>query len=148
MLISSNFTTLLERLHKLVQQQSISLAPMNAPTTIGLLNRRLIESDVLTTTICNISQTIEATTRSEYEFINLCKRFLDYQAPREILLSTPGDKVEHGYWVPISQTLSSIFRRQEILSVIVDNVARQRQATKDEDDLLFSFRDCYDLPSG
>jgi hypothetical protein len=139
--ISSNIVALLERLHELVRQQSVSLSPVNKSTTADQPEQRVIESEVLTTVVRDISRTIEATTRSEYEFMNLCKRFLNYQEPQEVLLSGAGDKAEYGYFVPISRTLSSFFRHQHNLSTIVANVARQRQATKDDDDLMLSLRD-------
>ena len=139
--ISSNIVALLARLHELVQQQSISLSSVNSSTTVDQPEQRVIESEVLTTVVSDISRTIEATTRSEYEFINLCKRFLHYREPQEVLLSTGGHRAEYGYFVPISRTLSSFFRHRNNLSVIVENVARQRQATKDDDDLMLSLRD-------
>ena len=112
-----------------------------ATTTDNQVNELVIESHVLSTLIHDVSSTIEATTRSEHEFVNLCKRFMDYQKPHEILLSTPGDRAEYGYVIPIAQTLSSLLHHQQILPLIAENIKCHRQAVENDEDLMFSLRE-------
>ena len=140
-IISGNIVVLMDTLLKLAQQQSI---PWPQPITATVNTRsdeRVIESSALTNVVRNISSTIEATTRSEYEFVKLCKRFMDYQAPQEILLSTPGNKAEYGYFIPIARTLSSLLRHREMLPLIAGNVNYHREAVKNDNDSMFSLRD-------
>ena len=140
-IISGNIVVLMEGVHKLAQQQGIPWPQPITTTANTRSDERVIEASVLTNVVRNISTAIEATTRSEYEFVKLCKRFMDYQAPQEILLSTPGNKAEHGYFIPIARTLSSLLRHREMLPLIAGNVNYHREAVKNDDDLMFSLRD-------
>ena len=140
-IISGNIVVLMDGLHKLAQQQSIPWPQPIRATVNTRSDERVIESSALTNVVRNISTTIEATTRSEYEFVKLCKRFMDYQAPQEILLSTSGNKAEYGYFIPIARTLSSLLRHREMLPLIAGNVNYHREAVKNDDDLMFSLRD-------
>lgn len=140
-IISSNIVVLMEGLHKLAQERSIPWPQQMTPTANTRSDERVIESSELTNVFRNISTVIEATTRSEYEFVKLCKRFMDYQAPQEILLSDPGNNAEHGYFIPIARTLSALLRHQEMLPLIAGNLNYHREAVKNDDDLMFSLRD-------
>lgn len=139
--ISSNIVVLLESLKKLVLHRSASSSFSSTENISIPLEKFIIESHVLSTAVSDMTSIIEATTRSEHEFISLCKRLMDYQKPEEILLSSPGEKAEYGYIIPIEQTLSSLFHRKEIFSLISKNVVYQRDAVKNDEDLMFSLRE-------
>ena len=139
--ISSNLVFLLESLNNFLQQQSVPLPPRTTVMTDNESIKRIIESNVVTTAIHDISRTIEATTRSEYEFVRLCKRFLNYQAPNEILLSEPGDRPEYGYVIPVSQTLSSLFHHPQILPLVLQNLECHHVSVANDDDLMLSLRE-------
>ena len=102
-IISSNIVALLEGIEELVQQRSTESPSHPAMTEGNLCPVRVIESNVLTAIIRDISRTVESTTRSEYEFIQLCKRFMGYKVPQEILLSDPGDIPEYDYVIPVAE---------------------------------------------
>ena len=139
--ISSNVVFLLESLGNFLQQESIPLIPSDTATAESDSTKYTIESNVVTMAIRDISRTIEATTRSEYEFVNLCKRFMNYKAPHEILLSNPGDRPEYAYFVPASQTLSSLFHHPQMLPLVVQNLEGHRLSAAKDDDLMFSVRE-------
>ena len=141
-IISSNIVHLLEGLHAFVQQHSAP-PPSSQFTTMTDFQseERVIKSNILSTAIRNISDVIESTTNSEHEFIRLCKHFMNYQTPDEILLSNPGDKAKYGYIIPIAQTLSSLFHHPQILPLVIQNIEHQQRTVKDDDDLMFSLRE-------
>jgi hypothetical protein len=139
--ISSNIVTLFERVHGLLEQKSVSSALPTTTTLTDLTDQRVVKTDVLAATIREVSQTIEATTRNEYQFLKSCEQMLDYRPPRELVLSGSGDKVEYGYIIPIAETLTSVLRSQELFSLLLDNVVHQQQATINDNDLMFSIRD-------
>jgi hypothetical protein len=99
-IIWSNIVALLEKVQKFAQQRSIPLPHQSTMTQTTQSDERVIQCSVLTSIIRSIPFSIEATARSEYEFINVFRRFMDYQAPRPILLSTPGDQAKFGYFIP------------------------------------------------
>ena len=63
---------------------------------------------------------------------------MDYQAQHEILLSAPDDRIEFGYFITVSQTLSSLLNHQQIFPLMGHNVNYQQQAVKNDDNLIFS----------
>lgn len=140
-IISSNIVVLMEATHKLAQQRSIPWPQQITTTAKNRSVERVIESSALTNVIRGISSAIEATTKSEYEFVKLCKRFMNYQAPEEIRLSAPGKKAEYAYFIPIARTLSSLLRHREMLPLIAGNLNSHREAVKNDGDLMFSYRD-------
>ena len=81
--------------------------------------------------------THEATTRSEHDFVYLCRRIMKYETLNEIILSDPGDRPECGYFIPVSWTLSSLFHHPQILPLVSRNLKSQRKcATYDDESLL------------
>lgn len=138
-IISSHIISLLKQLHRLIQQKSITLSEIS--TTLRIGGDSVVDLEVLATAIHDVSSTIEKATRSEYEFIKICKLFLNYQHPNEILLSNPGERREYGYMIPISQTISCLLNHPQILPLIKRNASQQWEAVKNDNDLMFSLRD-------
>jgi hypothetical protein len=139
--ISSNIVSLLEGLHTIIQKQSKPVSSHTVTTDSIPCLTHLIEPKVLTNTIHGICQIIESTTRSEYEFMNLCKRFMNYQPPHEVLLSSPEDVPEYGYFVPIADTLAALLSHGDMLHRISVNVDEHRRTVRRDDDLMLSLRD-------
>lgn len=139
--ISSNIVCLLESLDSLLQQQRFPFTPEATTTMASERTKHVIESDVITTTVRDMSRTIEATTRSEHEFVHLCRRIMKYETPNEIILSDPGDRPECGYFVPVSRTLSLLFHHPQILPLVSRNLKCQRKCAANDDDLMFSLRE-------
>lgn len=139
--ISSNIVCLLESFDSLLQQQCFSLAPEVTNTMTRDCAKRVIDLDVVSIAIRDVSRAIEAATRSEYEFVRLCKRVMNYETPNEIILSDPGDPPECAYFIPASQTLSSLLHHPQILPLVSRNLQRHRESVADDDDLMFSLRE-------
>lgn len=138
-IISSNIIMLLESLEKLIMHRS----SLSSSTQIDQIQdgKFVIEAPVVSIVISEVNSMIETTTRSEYQFINLSKRLLNYEEPKEILLSSPDETVEYGYMIPVERTLSSLFHREEIFSLVNRNVTNQRKIVKEDSDLMFSLRE-------
>ena len=143
--ISTNIIMLLESLKKLILHRSMSSSSTSSTSSTSAESDRIddrkfiIES--LSTVINEVNSIIEATTRSEYQFVNLSKRLLNYTEPEEILLSSPDETAEYGYIIPVNKTLESLFRREEVFSLVRKNVINQRKIVNNDSDLMFSLRE-------
>jgi hypothetical protein len=144
--ISSYIVTLLNHFHTLLEQ-NVVVSPLVAAThttsttKMDSQHRKMIELNELTAIMHKVCEAIEDITRNEYQFLKSCEKFFDYRAPQEIVVSAPGEKLEYGYFIPIQETLSSILSNQLTLGHLLENASQQRQATYNDDDLMFSFRD-------
>jgi hypothetical protein len=130
--ITSNVITLLEEVFLLVEHQHRSSSSTS--------DIRTADYDSMKKTIDDVIDGIDAISRSEYRFVRACERFFSYHEPHEIILSPPGAMKETAHYIPIHQTLQSLFQNEQLITLILDNVAQQRHQTQIDDDLLFSFR--------
>ncbi|CAF1587648.1 unnamed protein product, partial [Didymodactylos carnosus] len=152
--ITSNTIILLDTIKELVEenlkeerrsferQRQVTTTTMSPPDT----------SCIFRNTINRVSEVIEATTKSEYRFIELCKRFFNYCPPKELsLLNTPPSltmtttstkklREDKFYYVSIKESLRNIFSKDEMIPLLIDNIEQQEQKVRNDPDLMYSFR--------
>ena len=68
----------------------------------------IISVDSLRKTVKQIEKAIILSTRNEYQFIQSCKKYFDYSAPIENILSSNQSKKEHSYHISIRLATKSL----------------------------------------
>ena len=106
-------------------------------------DKEAIEFDELKHTFNHICYAIKSINKNEYQFIKHCQEYFGYSSPEEIIVSSPGEDLERGYFIPIDKTLSSMLSSEPFVVQILENVQRQQTATDNDPDLMFSIRDGY-----
>ncbi|CAF1295970.1 unnamed protein product [Didymodactylos carnosus] len=102
---------------------------------------RNISVENVCSVINEVNEVVERTTKMEYQFIKSCGRFFGYLPPEEIVLSRSSQittvkrsKQAFAYYVPIHESLFRILCKDEMISLLVENIKQQQQqATKDKD---------------
>lgn len=101
----------------------------------------IISVDGMRKTIRQIEESIILSTRNEYQFIQSCQKFFNYLPPLENVLSSNHSKTECSYHVPIRSTLEKILQKDEMIPLLIENIQRQADMTRNDPDLMFSRRD-------
>jgi hypothetical protein len=144
--ISTYIVTLLNHLQSLFEQQ-VMHNDTNITTNISSSKSRSepTKTTVDITTIKNkmneVCYAVETISRNEYQFLKFCEQHFCYRPPEEIVLSSHGESLQLGYFIPIDQTIQSILRNEYIIIQILDNMKQQRDKVIADEDLMFSFRD-------
>ncbi|CAF3427803.1 unnamed protein product [Rotaria socialis] len=144
--ISSYIATLITHLQCLIKQKTMihdarHSSEASSSQAVNTSSNKIVELEVVNNTMNEVRHSIERITRNEYQFVNYCKEYFNYDPPEEIIVSAPNERLECGYYIPIDKTLSSIFNTQHTLVQVVDNIKQQQEATAIDNDLMFSFRD-------
>ncbi|CAM4942781.1 unnamed protein product [Rotaria socialis] len=144
--ISSYIATLITHLQCLIKQKTMihdarHSSEASSSQAVNTSSNKIVELEVVNNTMNEVRHSIERITRNEYQFVNYCKEYFNYDPPEEIIVSAPNERLECGYYIPIDKTLSSIFNTQHTLAQVVDNIKQQQEATAIDNDLMFSFRD-------
>ncbi|CAF4263801.1 unnamed protein product [Adineta steineri] len=106
-----------------------------------LLNKKMIEIHQLHETLNDFSNMIGSISKNNYEFIKNCEKYLNYDSPEQVILSSPDETIEHAYFIPIDKTISSMLNSQPLLSEILENIQQQRISVENDSDLMFSIRE-------
>jgi hypothetical protein len=106
-------------------------------------DKEVIEFDELKNTFNDICNAIESINKNEYQFVKHCEEYFEYSSAEEIDISSPGESLERGYFIPIDKTLSSMLSSQSFVVQIHENIQRQQTLTDNDPDLMFSIRDAY-----
>jgi hypothetical protein len=138
--VSNYIVTLIEHLETLLEQQAV-VNQSNDLSSTPTLNDKVVDLPILKKTMNEISIEIQNVTKNEYQFIMNCKKYFDYHAPEEILISTDGEHIEYGYYISIEKTLSSILSSKYFTTQIIQNMQQQKMLVKNDEDLMLSFRD-------
>lgn len=134
-----NLTSILEQ--KVVRLDCENILPTASSRTTIETSKKFIELETVQHTTNDICSTLEHITKNEYQFLNFCNQYFNYTPPKEIVLSGPGENLESGYFIPIDQTLKSMLCHSNTYAQIVDHMKQQQEATINDNDLMFSFRD-------
>ncbi|CAF0953336.1 unnamed protein product [Didymodactylos carnosus] len=133
--ITHNVISLLDIVQQLIEETSAIAHPTctsQYPSTIGL--------EIVRNTITDVTELIKRTTKTEYHFVQLCEKYFNYCAPREIILSTTDTKKQSYYYVPIKESLQNILSKEGMIPLLRDNIEQQQQQITRDADLLYSFR--------
>ena len=141
----SNYITLINHLQSLLEKKAVvydcdDVTQASSSRTTSELHK-LIEVETMKSITDELCHGIENATRNEYQFLNYSKQYFNYSSPEELIVSNPDEKLECAYVIPIDQTLRAIFRTQDTVIQVLDNIKQQQQATNCDEDLMFSFRD-------
>jgi hypothetical protein len=142
--VSSTIVTLLDLFHRFLNQNSVSYSSSFSSQTTTLTtggNEKIVTSSRITAHFQDVSKIIEETTRSDYQFVKMCKRYFAYEPPIELVLSSTGEKRECAYFVPASRTLSILLKNEQLLALLQDTACYQKERTDSNSDLMFSIRD-------
>ncbi|CAF1167144.1 unnamed protein product [Didymodactylos carnosus] len=153
--ISNNVSQLLNIVTKLIIQKASDNGNTttrthnnnnNSQTTRDTVQNISVEN--VCSVINEVNEVVERTTKTEYKFIKLCERFFGYLPPKEIVLSrspqtTTVKRSEQAfaYYVPIRESLFRILCKDEMISLLVENIKQQQEQTTKDNDLMFSYRD-------
>ncbi|CAF1425408.1 unnamed protein product [Adineta steineri] len=138
--ISTYIVTLINHLEVLLEEKAF-MNQSNILSSTQTSNGMVVELQALKKTMSEISNEIQSTTRNEYQFIKNCQKYSDYHAPDDIPISTDDEQLEHGYYIPIHRTLSSVLCSKDFSIQVIENIQQQRIAVENDDDLMLSFRD-------
>ncbi|CAF0944648.1 unnamed protein product [Didymodactylos carnosus] len=153
--ISSNIVSLFDSVTELIMQETET--NQNRTTTIKN-NRAFISKAFVYNIIQEVVHVIDKTTKNECEyfvyftivlldrkllisqFIRLCEKFFNYLPPQEIQLSKSGEEKEFAYYVPITQSLTSMLNKEDMIPLLQKNIQWQQHQTTLDNDLMYSYR--------
>ncbi|CAF3387913.1 unnamed protein product, partial [Rotaria sp. Silwood2] len=143
--ISSYIGTLLNYVESLLEQNVVTYdssigSILSSSQTMHNSPKKTIEIEMLNSTMNQVRDAVESIIRNEYQFLNYCKNYFDYNPTEQIIVSAPGEKLDYAYYISMDKTLFSIFNNQHILIEILDNIKRQQKITTNNEDFMFSFR--------
>lgn len=119
--ISSNISTLMEMIIKLVKSKTSSVS----------------SSVDIDTVFADVIRIINHVSKNEYAFLNECKKHFNYQPPIEIVLN-PTE--ERAYYIPLRQSVSYMLQSGQLLEAIVNNIESLTTRASQDKDLLLSNR--------
>ncbi|CAF3850809.1 unnamed protein product [Adineta steineri] len=138
--ISTYIVTLINHLEVLLEEKAfVNQSDILSSTQTS--NEMVVDLQTVKKTMSEISNEIQNTTRNEYQFIKNCQKYFDYHAPEDIPISTDHEQLEHGYYIPIHKTLSSVLCSKDFSIQIIESIQQQKIAVEKDDDLMLSFRD-------
>ncbi|CAF1231884.1 unnamed protein product [Adineta ricciae] len=143
-IISTYIVTLLRHLEILLNKKATAPYTNSYQSSTSALpkrNQKVIEIHQLNETLNDLSDTIEAVSKNNYQFMKNCEKYFGLISPEQVVLSSPGESVELGYFIPIDRTISSMLKSQPLLIEILENIHQQRITVDNDPDLMFSVRD-------
>ena len=145
-IISTFITTMIQQLPILLETKTFICSEDNNNSTTSAVDesKKVLRFDQLKQKIDQMCGSIECITKNEYQFRKSCENYFGFNPPQEIVLSSPNQSLtEHGYFIPIDETIKSMLNSQSLLLEVLRNIQEQRNATEDNPDLMFSIRDGY-----
>ena len=125
--ITSYFKTMLDALFKIIQHQATQ------SSTDLLIPLEDIEKLIL-----QIITSISNITKNDYQFSKRCEEYFGYVEPLKIKLN---DQDDCGYYVPIQQSIKHLLNKPDVISYLVDNLNDNITQTKNDPDLMLTYRD-------
>ena len=134
--ITTHIVNLLNIVMNFVEEQAKqeNAVQQNATTTT-------ISIDKMRIIMKQIEESIILTTKSEYQFLQSCKKFFDYSPPIENILSSHQTEKEYSYHISIKNSLKKTLENNEMIPVLLENIQNHAATTHRDTDLMFSFRD-------
>ncbi|CAF1133266.1 unnamed protein product [Adineta ricciae] len=121
--------------------------PVDSPplgtASIQHQNKKAIQFDQLILLLKDIRNAVEFVTKNEYQFVKHCIEYFGFVPVDEIVVSSPNEVNDCGYFIPIDKTLSSMLNSQSLALKVLENIHQQQLATESDSDLMFSIRDGY-----
>ncbi|CAF1395156.1 unnamed protein product [Adineta steineri] len=145
-IISTYIVTLIRHLEILLNKKAVlpsAYIYSSSTSSVPKQNQKIIEIYQLHETLNGLSNIIESISKSNYQFIKNCEKYLNYDSPEQVILSSPDEPIEHAYFIPIDRTISSMLNSQPLLSEILENIQQQRISVENDSDLMLSIRDGY-----
>ncbi|CAF1267560.1 unnamed protein product [Didymodactylos carnosus] len=112
-------------------------------TTSCTYDQTAVYIGILRSTIQDVNDIIQQTSKNEYQFIRLCKEHFNYYQPVEISMSggATRDKDAKFYYISIKESLINIFSKQEMYLLLRNHVIQQQVKVLRDPYLMYSFRD-------
>ncbi|CAF1416102.1 unnamed protein product, partial [Adineta steineri] len=125
--ITSYFTAMLDALFKLIENQAIqsSTNPLISLVDIGKV-------------LLQIKNLIYDISKNDYQFLKRCTDYFGYTEPLKIELD---DKNNCGYYVSIEKSIQNLLNKPDIINYLIDNVTNNISQTKNDPDLMLTYRD-------
>ncbi|CAF1431235.1 unnamed protein product [Adineta steineri] len=125
--ITSYFTTMLDALFKLIENQAIqsSTNPLISLVDIGKV-------------LLQIKNLIYDISKNDYQFLKRCTDYSGYAEPLKIKLD---DKNNFGYYVPIERSAQNLLNKPDVINYLINNVKNNISQTKNDPDLMLTYRD-------
>ncbi|CAF1447865.1 unnamed protein product [Adineta steineri] len=145
-IISTYIITLIRHLEILLNKKAVlpsAYIYSSSSSSVPKQNQKIIEIYQLHETLDDLSNIIESISKNNYQFIKNCEKYLNYDSPEQVILSSPDEPIEHAYFIPIDRTISSMLNSQPLLSEILENIQQQRISVENDSDLMLSIRDGY-----
>ncbi|CAF4114661.1 unnamed protein product [Adineta steineri] len=118
---------MLDALFKLIENQTIqsSTNPLISLVDIGKV-------------LLQIKNLIYDISKNDYQFLKRCTDYFGYTEPLKIELD---DKNNCGYYVPIERSIQNLLNKPDVINYLIDNVNNNISQTKDDPDLMLTYRD-------
>ncbi|CAF4612021.1 unnamed protein product [Rotaria magnacalcarata] len=142
-IISDYIITLMQNIEIILEKKAFDCyanSHSSVSTSFRKENKKIIEFDHVKNTFNDIRDKIKSITKNEYQFIKQCEDYFDYNSPEEIVVSSPNEFPENGYFLPVDKTLLSMLKYQPFITRILENIQNQHTAAEHDDDLMFSIR--------
>ncbi|CAM4787986.1 unnamed protein product [Rotaria magnacalcarata] len=85
-----------------------------------------------------IAETLQNVAKNEYQFINSCKEFFQFEEPKKVQFNEAGDC---GYIVPIKNSIKQFLNKPDVINLLITNKNETISSTKRDTDLLLTYRD-------
>ena len=105
-------------------------------------NTKAIAFDQVKNTL-DIHNRIKSISKNGYQSIKQCEQYFAYSSPEKIVVSSPNEFLESGYFLLIDEKLLSMLKYQPFVTQILENIHHQQAVTEHDDGLMFSVRDVY-----
>jgi hypothetical protein len=143
--ITSYIVTLIESLLVLIRRDAPTIHHYDAslpPATSRLGPDVMISVRSIEDIVDHLCQHFRSITKSEYRFLQVCHHVFNHDPPVAIISTDPNSNIESevGYFIPIERTLCQMLRNERFLSLVIDNINKERRSNMLDEDLMFSFR--------
>ncbi|CAF2123915.1 unnamed protein product [Rotaria magnacalcarata] len=85
-----------------------------------------------------IAETLQNVAKNEYQFINSCKEFFQFEEPKKVQFNEAGDC---GYIVPIKNSIKQFLNKPDAINLLITNKNETISSTKRDTDLLLTYCD-------
>ena len=102
-IISSYIVTLLNDMQDLLGKKTFNYSAdicSSASSSSKKQDKEVIEFDESKHTFNDICNAIQSINKNEYQFIKHCEKYFGYNSAEEIVVSSPGEVLEQGYFIP------------------------------------------------
>ena len=145
-IISDYIVTLMQNIEIIFEKKAFDYyadSHLSVSTSFRRENKKAIDFDHMKNTLNDICDGIKSISKNDYQFIKQCEQYFGYSSPKEIVVSSPNEFPERGYFLPIDETLLSMLKYQPFVTQILENIHHQQAVTEHDNDLMFSVRDAY-----